>query len=136
GAIMVGGAYGKGRVYRGEEVTGETSLIKASIGFQLGGQAFSEVIFFQDKRAYEEFISGEFVLDASASAVAVTAGAQAKAGTSGGSTAGASAGPATGVQAKINYQKGMAVFVHAKGGLMFEAAVGGQKFTFAPIKKK
>jgi lipid-binding SYLF domain-containing protein len=129
GGIGIGGAYGKGRVYRGGEVTGTTSLIKATIGFQLGGQAFSEIVFFQDKRAYNEFTNGNFEFDAAVSAVAITAGAQAKAGTEG-ATAGASAGPATGTQAKTNYRKGMAVFVHAKGGLMYEAAIGGQKFSF------
>ena len=129
GGIGIGGAYGKGRVYRGGKVTGTTSLIKATIGFQLGGQAFSEIIFFQDKRAYNEFTRGNFEFDAAASAVAITAGAQAKAGTDG-ATAGASAGPATGTQAKTNYRKGMAVFVHTKGGLMYEAAIGGQKFSF------
>jgi lipid-binding SYLF domain-containing protein len=106
-------------------------LIKATVGFQLGGQAFSEIIFFKDKRAYDEFTSGSFEFDAAASAVAITAGIQAKAGTDG-ATAGASAGPATGVHAYTNYRKGMAVFVHAKGGLMYEAAIGGQKFSFRP----
>ena len=129
GGIGIGGAYGKGRVYRGGKVTGETSLFKATIGFQLGGQVFSEMIFFQDERAYYEFISGEFEFDAAASAVAITAGVQAKAGTEG-ATASASAGPATGQHADTNYHKGMAVFVHTKGGLMYEAAIGGQKFTF------
>jgi len=127
--IGIGGAYGKGQVYQGGKVTGEAKLMKATIGFQLGGQAFSEMIFFQDKRAYDDFTSGEFEFDATASAVAITAGAQAKAGTEG-STAGASAGPATGKQAKSSYNKGMAVFVHTKGGLMYEAAIGGQKFSF------
>jgi hypothetical protein len=127
--IGIGGSYGTGQVYRGGKVTGETSLIKATIGFQLGGQAFSQMIFFEDKRAYEEFTSGNFEFDATASAVAITAGAQAKAGTEGAS-AGASAGPATGKQAKASYHKGMAVFVHTKGGLMYEAAIGGQKFSF------
>ena len=129
GGIGIGGAYGKGQVYRGGKVTGTASLVKAIIGFQLGGQAFSEIIFFQDKRAYDEFTSGTFEFDATASAVAITAGAQAKAGTEG-ATAGASAGPATGTQARTNYRKGMAVFVHTKGGLMYEAAIGGQKFSF------
>ena len=129
GGIGIGGAYGKGQVYQGGKVTGTTSLVKVTIGFQLGGQAFSEMIFFEDKRAYEEFISGEFEFDAAASAVAITAGAQAKAGTEG-STAGASAGPATGTQAEAGYYKGMAVFVHTIGGLMYEAAIGGQKFKF------
>ena len=129
GGVGIGGSFGKGQVYRGSKVTGTTSLIKGTIGFQLGGQVFSEIIFFQDKRAYDEFTSGSFEFDATASAVVITAGVQVKAGTEG-ATAGASAGPATGKQAKTSYKKGMALFVHARGGLMYEAAIGGQKFTF------
>jgi lipid-binding SYLF domain-containing protein len=131
--IGIGGSYGTGQVYKGGKVTGEVSVIKGSIGFQLGAQAFSEMIFFEDKRAYDEFTSGNFEFDATASAVAITAGAQASAGTEGAS-AGASAGPATGKQAKTSYHKGMVVFVHAKGGLMYEASIGGQKFKFKPKK--
>jgi len=131
GGIGIGGAYGEGQVYAGGKVTGTASLAKLSIGFQLGGQAFSQMIFFEDKRAFNEFTSGNFEFDATASAVAITAGVQASAGTEGAS-AGASAGPATGAQAKIGYHKGMAVFVHAKGGLMYEAAIGGQKFSYKP----
>ena len=127
--VGIGGAYGKGQVYRGSKVTGTTTLVKATIGFQLGGQVFSEIIFFQDKRAYDEFVSGNFEFDAAASAVVITAGVQAKVGTEG-ATAGVSAGPATGKQVKTSYIKGMAVFVHTKGGLMYEAAIGGQKFSF------
>jgi lipid-binding SYLF domain-containing protein len=129
--IGIGGAYGEGEVYAQGKATGTASLVKLSVGFQFGGQAFSEMIFFEDKRAYDEFTSGDFEFDATASAVAITAGAQAKAGTEG-ATAGASAGPATGAQAKTSYHKGMAVFVHAKGGLMYEASIGGQKFSFKP----
>jgi lipid-binding SYLF domain-containing protein len=129
GGIGIGGAYGNGQVYRAGKVTGTTSLVKATIGFQLGGQAFSEIIFLQDQRAYDDFTSGNFEFDAAASAMAITAGVQAKAGTEGAS-AGASAGPATGTQAKTNYRNGTAVFVHTKGGLMYEAAIGGQKFSF------
>jgi len=127
--IGIGGSYGTGQVYQGGKVTGEVSLIKGSIGFQLGAQAFSQMIFFKDKRAYDEFTSGNFEFDATASAVAITAGAQASAGTEGAS-AGASAGPATGKQAKTSYHKGMVVFVHTTGGLMYEASIGGQKFSF------
>lgn len=116
-------------MYRGGRVTGTVKLFKATIRFQLGGQAFSEVIFFEDKRAYDEFTSGSFEFDAAASAVAITAGAKASAGTDG-ATAGASAGSENAVQAEIDYYKGMAVFVHTKGGLMYEAAIGGQKFSF------
>lgn len=135
GGIGIGGAYGKGRVYEKGKVTGTASLLKVTIGFQWGGQAFSEIIFFQDKRAYDDFTSGNFEFDAAASAVAITAGVQGKVGTEG-ATAGASAGPATGAQAKTDYTKGMAVFVQAKGGLMYEAAIGGQKFSFTPIEDK
>jgi lipid-binding SYLF domain-containing protein len=131
--IGIGGSYGTGQVYQGGKVTGEVSVLKGSIGWQLGGQAFSQMIFFEDKRAYDEFTSGNFEFDATASAVAITAGAQAKGGTEGAS-AGASAGPATGAQAKTSYHKGMVVFTHAKGGLMYEASIGGQKFTFKPKK--
>ncbi len=131
GGIVIGAAYGEGQVYARGKVTGTASLAKMSVGFQLGGQAFSQMIFFEDERAFEEFTSGSFEFDASASAVAITAGAQAKAGTEG-ATAGASAGPATGAQAKTGYHKGMAVFVHTKGGLMYEASIGGQKFSYKP----
>jgi lipid-binding SYLF domain-containing protein len=132
GIAIVGGAYGKGRVYRQGSITGHVSLSKVSVGPQLGGQAFSEIIFFQDQRAYEEFTSGRFEFDASMSAVVITAGAQAKAGTEG-TTAGASAGSDTAIQAEISYTKGLAVFIHTKGGLMYEAAIGGQKFDFTPL---
>jgi len=131
--LGIGGAYGTGKVYQGGNVTGTSSIVKLSIGWQAGGQVFSEIIFFKDKRAYDEFISGEFAFDAQASAVAITAGAQVQAGTKGVS-AGAAAGPATGTQAETKYQKGMAVFVHTKGGLMYEAAIGGQKFNFTPAQ--
>ena len=133
GGIVIGAAYGTGQVYAQGVVTGTATLVKATIGFQLGGQAFSQIVFFEDRRAYEEFVSGSFEFDAGVSAVVITAGVQAKAGTEG-ATAGASAGPATGAQARTSYHKGMAVFVHAKGGLMYEATVGGQKFSFEPKK--
>ena len=131
GGIGIGGAYGKGQVYRKGKITGTVSWVKVTIGFQLGGQAFSEIIFFKDKRAYEDFTSGNFEFDAEASAVAITAGARAKAGTTG-STASASSGSDAGKQAKTGYRKGMAIFTRVKGGLMYEAAIGGQKFSFKP----
>jgi lipid-binding SYLF domain-containing protein len=135
GGIGVGGAYGKGQVYRNGRVTGIVSLSKLTIGFQLGGQVFSEVIFLKDERAYNEFTSGSYEFDATASAVAITAGAQAQVGTVG-SSANASAGPATAAQVETGYTKGMAVFTHAIGGLMYEAAIGGQKFNFTPAEIK
>lgn len=129
---VIGGSYGKGQVYRGGKVTGNASVVEGSIGFQFGGEAFSEIIFFQDKRAYDEFTSGNFEFGATAQAVVITAGVQAQAGTAG-KSAGASAGPKTGVQAETDYVNGMATFVHSKGGLMYEASVGGQKFKFEPL---
>jgi lipid-binding SYLF domain-containing protein len=135
GGLGIGAAYGEGYVYKNGVKTGKVTLMKATIGFQAGGQAFSELIFFQDKRAYEEFTTGQFEFDAAASAVAITAGGQATSGTKG-SSASSSAGPATGTQAKsqAQFQKGMRVFIYVKGGLMYEATIGGQKFKFTPAK--
>ena len=130
--FVVGGSYGKGQVYRGGKVTGKTSIGEGSIGFQLGGKAFSEIIFFKDKRAYDEFTKGNFEFDATAQAIIITAGAEATAKSTG-SSAGASAGPKTGAQAETSYHKGMATFVHPKGGLMAEISIGGQKFSFEPL---
>jgi lipid-binding SYLF domain-containing protein len=133
GGFVVGGAYGKGKVYVNDRVTGTVTLAKLTVGFQMGGQAFSEIIFLKDKRAYDEFTAGTFELDATASAVVITAGASAQAGTSGNS-AGAAVGPATGTYMETTYTKGMAIFGHPLGGLMYEAAIGGQKFTFTPVE--
>ncbi len=118
GGFGVGAAHGKGQVYRGGQITGKTTLTHLSIGFQVGAQAFSQIIFFEDKRAYDEFTNGNFEFDAQAQAQAGTAG----------TTAGASAGPRSSAQAPAKYTKGMATFVQVKGGLMYEAAIGGQKF--------
>ncbi|MGD9331470.1 MAG: lipid-binding SYLF domain-containing protein [Desulfobacterales bacterium] len=132
-AFIIGGAYGEGQVYRNRRVTGTTNLVHGSIGFQWGGQAFSQIIFFRDQRAYNDFTRGQFEFDAQASAVAVTAGAQARASTVG-TSASATAGPRTGAQAMTSYaSNGMAVFVYAKGGLMAELSIGGQKFNFYPL---
>ena len=131
--VGIGGARGSGRVFVGGEHVGDTTMTQLTVGLQLGAQGYSMIVFLEDKRAFDEFTSGSFEMGADASAVAITAGAQASAGT-GGATAGASAGPATGKQAPTSYHKGMAVFVHAKGGLMYEASVGGQKFSFEPKK--
>jgi lipid-binding SYLF domain-containing protein len=128
GGIGIGGAYGKGRVYVGGKYVGDTSMTQLTAGLQFGGQAFSQIIFFEDKRAFDEFTGGEFEFGAQVTAVAITAGVSAGATTTG-SSAGASGGKhdATTVGA---YHKGMAVFTVAKGGLMYEATVGGQKFTY------
>jgi len=132
GAYLFITIYGEGRVYRHGKVIGKSRVIEGSIGFQIGGEAFSEIIFFQDKRTYEEFISGNFEFGAGAQAVAIMAGAETQAGTSG-ANAGASAGPKTGIQAESEYVKGMATFVHAEGGPVVGITVRGQKFTFRPL---
>lgn len=132
GGVGFGGAYGKGSVFKQGKKTGTTTMTQLTFGFQLGGQAFSEIIFFKDKATYYAFTKGNFEFSAQASAVAITLGANAKA-----STTGASAGTSTDseTQQKGVYQKGMATFTYAKGGLMYEAALGGQKFSFTPIEK-
>ncbi len=133
GGIGIGGAHGKGQVYRGGKVTGKTSVTQLTIGLQLGGQAFSQIIFFQDKRAYDEFTSGNFEFGAQATAVAITAGATAQAGT-GGAGASATAGRGDAGKQETGYNGGMAIFTYVKGGLMYEASLGGQKFNFKPIR--
>jgi lipid-binding SYLF domain-containing protein len=134
GGLGVGGAFGKGRVYVHGRYVGDTTMGQVSVGFQAGGKAYSQIIFFEDKRALDEFESGTFEFAAGASAVAITASASASAGTSGAS-AGASASEkharATGV-----YEKGMAVFTIAKGGLMYAATIAGQRFSFTPRAAK
>ena len=135
GGFGIGGAHGKGQVYKGGKVSGRTSMTQLTIGLQAGGQAYSQVIFFQDKRAYDDFTSGDFEFGAQATAVAITASAQASAGSSG-KTAGSSPGGSAGKQAKARYRKGMATFTYAKGGLMYEATLGGQKFSFEQSGKK
>jgi len=112
GGIGIGGAYGEGKVYRQGKYIGDTSLSQVTFGLQLGGQAYSEVIFFGSKAALKDFTGGNFEFSAQASAVAVTAGASADA----------------------DYDGGLAVFTMAKGGLMYEASVGGQKFSYTPAK--
>jgi lipid-binding SYLF domain-containing protein len=102
----IGGARGKGILYENGEATAVVTLSQLSIGFQWGGQAYSEYLFFQDTPTLTNFKEGNYELGAQASAVAVTAG----------------------VSADAAFVDGMAIFTQAKGGLMYEAAVGGQKF--------
>jgi lipid-binding SYLF domain-containing protein len=123
----IGGAGGKGCVFAGGEHTGDVSMGQVTIGWQLGGQAYSELILFRSKDIYEEFTRGEFEFGADATAVALTYGAQAGASTQGAS---ASAGDTKG---KGMWKRGMAVFTLAKGGLMYEASIGGQKYSFKPL---
>lgn len=111
GAIGIGGARGKGLVYERGELVGKVTLTAVTVGFQLGGQAFMEVIFFKDKTAFDDFTRGNFEFGAGVSAVALTAGAS----------------------ADLGYNGGVAVVTATKGGLMYEASVGGQKFDYEKI---
>lgn len=112
GGMVIGGAFGKGEVFKKGKLVGQTSLSQVTVGFQFGGQAYSEIIFFKDSKALSSFTSGNFEFGAQVSAVAVTAGASADA----------------------DYNDGVAIFTLTKGGLMYEASVGGQKFTFTPLE--
>lgn len=104
----VGGAHGKGIVYKQGVASGTTSMTQVTLGLQIGAQGFSEVIFFEDQKTYEDFIKGNYEAGAQVSAVVVKKGAA----------------------AQTKYSKGIAIFTHVKGGLMAEASVGGQKFSF------
>ena len=108
GGIGIGGARGKGEVFEKGNVIGKTTLTQVSIGFQLGGQAFSQIIFFKDKKSLERFTEGNFEFGASASAALISEGANASA----------------------DYSDGVAVLTYSKGGLMYEASIGGQKFSY------
>ncbi len=108
-------------------------MTQITIGFQVGGQAFTQVIFFQNKDAFDEYTSGEFEFGAQATAVAITLEAHAST-----TTTGTSAGAGTSDDETSNtggYSDGMAIFTVAKGGLMYEASVGGQKFKYEAKKK-
>jgi lipid-binding SYLF domain-containing protein len=131
GGLGVGAARGKGQVYRNGTLAGVSTVTDVSVGFQAGGQAYKQIIFFEDQRAYDEFTSGEFQFDASAAAVAVTASAQAKAGTSGAqASSGVGGGPESATA--TGYVRGLQTFTMATGGLMYQAAIAGQKYTFEP----
>ncbi len=114
GAIGIGGAGGSGVLFEKGNAIGKTSLAQVTIGLQLGGQAYSEIVFFETPAALTDFKKGNFALAAQVSAVAAAAGASANA----------------------KYVNGVAVFTVAKGGLMYEASVGGQKFSYEPFGKK
>jgi lipid-binding SYLF domain-containing protein len=128
GGLIVGGARGDGQVYVHDRLVGDARMTQLSIGLQAGGKAFSQIIFFQDRRALDEFESGKFEFAAGASAVAITAGASASVGTDRASSeASGGKGNAT---THGDYQTGMAVFTIAKGGLMFAADIAGEKFSY------
>jgi lipid-binding SYLF domain-containing protein len=133
GGLGVGAAHGSGHVFEKGKYVGDVSMTQVSVGLQAGGQAFSQIIFLEDKRAFDEFTGGNFEFDATVQAVAITASATASAGSTG---AGAGAGTGKKDSKTVGeYHKGMAVFTVAKGGLMYQAAVGGQKFKYKPAGK-
>lgn len=111
GGIGIGGARGKGYVYQRGRLVGRSTLTQVTIGFQLGGQAYSEVVFFRTREAFADFKRGRLKLDAQASAIALDKR----------------------TAADLAYRNGVAIVTMAKGGLMYEASVGGQKFSFKPI---
>ena len=108
GGLIVGGAYGKGRVIEQGRMVGYADLTQATVGAQAGGETFAEIISFQDRNALERFKANQLAFSANASAVAIKAGKAAAA----------------------RYDNGVAVFTMPNGGLMLEASVGGQKFTY------
>jgi lipid-binding SYLF domain-containing protein len=127
GGMGIGGAAGSGCVFAGGKHTGDVTMGQVTIGFQLGGQAYSQLILFKNADTYQEFTQGNFEFGADATAVALTYGAAASANTQGAS---ASAGDTKAVGA---WKRGMAIFTLAKGGLMYEASIGGQKYKFKPL---
>ena len=130
--LGIGGAHGEGRVYEQGKYVGDTKMTQLSIGWQAGAEGYSEIIFFQDKRAFDEFTTGNFELGANVGAVVITAAASGTATTTG-STATASGGKKDASTAG-KYDKGTAIFIISKGGLMYEASVAGQKFSYKPAK--
>jgi len=112
GAVGIGGAHGRGVVYEQEVVIGQSKMTQISVGFQWGGQVYSEIIFFEDEEALELFKTGDLEFAAQASAIVVT----------------------TGASVDVAYKDGVAVFTMPKKGLMYEASIGGQKFKFIPKK--
>ena len=113
GGIGIGAARGRGLVYEGGRLVGEVKLTQVTIGAQLGGQTYSEVVFLENKETMDSFKKGDFALSAQATATAAASGAS----------------------ANVKYKQGVAVFTMATGGLMYEASVGGQKFNFIPLAK-
>jgi lipid-binding SYLF domain-containing protein len=114
GGIGIGAARGKGYVYERGRLVGRSTLTQVTIGFQLGGQSYSEVVFFNDRAALDDFKLGHTKLDGQVSAIALTARAS----------------------GDLAYRKGVAIVTMAKGGLMYEASVGGQRFSFAPVERE
>lgn len=113
GAVGVGGAAGQGAVFEKGKTVGTAKMVLVTAGFQFGGQAYREVIFFENKNAMDRFKDNNLEFSGQASAIAAKEGAA----------------------ANIKYREGVLVFSQEKGGLMLEAAIGGQKFTYKALDK-
>lgn len=111
GAIGVGGAAGNGIVFENGNQIGSAKMKQVTVGFQFGGQAYREVIFFENQAALDHFKQNKFEFSAQASAVAATSGAS----------------------TNVKYRDGVMVFTQEKAGLMYEASIGGQKFNYEPF---
>jgi len=112
GAYIVGAAYGRGELYEGGDLVGHCSLSQGTVGAQIGGQSYAEVIFFNERKPLDDFKRGAFEFSGQVSAVAIEAGKS----------------------ADVDYQNGVAIVTRANGGLMAEASVGAQKFSFDPLR--
>jgi lipid-binding SYLF domain-containing protein len=110
GGVGLGGARGSGELLERGKPVGTTSVTQVTVGFQLGGQVYSELILFESERSLQAFKQGNFEFSAQLSAVAAAEGATANA----------------------KFEQGVKVMTLVRGGLMYEAAVGGQKFSFSP----
>ncbi|HVC00842.1 MAG TPA: lipid-binding SYLF domain-containing protein [Steroidobacteraceae bacterium] len=128
GGLGIGAAHGSGNVYERGRRIGHVTMNQLSVGLQAGGEAYSEIIFFRDRRALDAFTSGKFEFSADVGAIAITASANVSVATTG-TGAGASIGKKDAATAG-QYTHGMAVFTIAKGGLMYNASVAGQKFSY------
>jgi hypothetical protein len=135
GAVGIGGGYGSGRVYIKGAHVGDTSMTQLSVGFALGGETYRQIIFFENKSAFDQFSTGNFEFGANASAVAITSSASAQTSTGGGSGAAVSSGGDKQTKtAGGAYQSGVATFIVVKGGLMHDVSLGGQKYSYTPKK--
>jgi lipid-binding SYLF domain-containing protein len=129
GGAGIGAAHGTGNVYEHGHRIGHVTMNQISVGAQLGGEGYSEIIFFRDKQALDDFTSGNFEFSADAGAIAITAAADVSVGTTGLDTS-ASADKKN-ADTGSSYNHGVAVFTIAKGGLMYNATVAGQKFSYS-----
>jgi lipid-binding SYLF domain-containing protein len=134
GGLGVGGSHGKGQVYRGGELIGFTSTSDISIGLQAGGQAYAQIIFFENEEALIQFTGGNFAFAAGAEAIAVQAKAEAKASTEQSGAHASVSKTEDKATTTAKYRDGMAVFTMAKGGLMYAATIAGQKYSYKAIK--